>query len=231
MLSDFYDSAKWLKLIKLLRIERTGSDGFLRCEHCGQPIVKKYDCIAHHVIYLTEQNYQDAEISLNPDNIQLLHHKCHNIVHDKLGFYSRKIFLVHGSPLSGKTTFVKQNKYKGDLVIDLDLIWMCLTGGELYDKPDRLKSLVFDVRDLLTDRVRTRCGNWRNAYVIGGYPLVSERERLLKRLGAEDIYIDTEREECERRLAACDDGRDKELWKKYIADYWDKLSLGVRYDS
>ena len=72
-LDTFYKSKKWQRLVGLIRQERVGEDGFLRCEHCGKPIVRAYDCIGHHTIPLTEQNVNDYSISLNPDRIQREH--------------------------------------------------------------------------------------------------------------------------------------------------------------
>ncbi len=197
-------------------------DGESICEYCGQPIVRPYDLILHHRVYLTEENYQDRNISLNPDNIQLVHHGCHNKIHQK-GFKSlnqpRQVFLVYGSPLSGKTTFVREAMNEGDLVIDIDSIWECISGQPRYVKPDRLKSNVFGVRDKLLEQVQYRVGKWRNCYVIGGYPHKAERERLIDLLGAREIFIETTKEVCMDRLAA-DPERNKEEWQRYIDDWF-----------
>lgn len=222
MLSDFYRSKEWTELIRILRLERETDEGII-CAHCGLPIIRKYDCIGHHVTALTEENYTDPQISLNPDNIVLIHHKCHNIIHDRLGFYGKKVYLVHGSPLSGKSSWVKSSMAKGDLLIDMDMLWYAVSGQAMYDKPERLKGTVFAMRDMLIDRVRTRCGNFKSAYVVGGFPLISERERLAKRLGAEPIHIDTSKEECLQRLAN-DENRDRELWEKFIDEYWERYT-------
>jgi hypothetical protein len=225
MLADFYRSDEWRDLLDIIKAQRLNDNGYNICEHCGKPIVKAYDCIGHHVIYLTEENYIDTNISLNPDNIQLVHHKCHNKIHDRLGLsYTRQIYLVYGSPLSGKSTFVKDSMSEGDLIIDVDSIWECVSGCSRYTKPNRLKQNVFAVRDALLDMVKVRRGNWLNAYIIGGYPLISERERLIKSMGARPIFIDTSKEECIRRLHECNDGRNIVEWEKFIFDWWEKYS-------
>lgn len=224
MLSSFYTGHAWRDLMQIIKSDRLNENGYNICEHCGKPIVKAYDCIGHHTIELTEQNYTDVQISLNPDLIMLVHHKCHNRIHNKLGYAQRQIYLVYGSPLSGKTTYVKDNMSEGDLIIDMDNIWQCLSGCDRYIKPNRLKQNVFAVKDALLDMVRVRRGNWSNAYVIGGYPLIGERERLIKSLGARPIFVDTDKEECLRRLYSCDDKRNKEEWEKFICDWWEKFS-------
>ena len=220
-LYNFYRSKEWCLLLVVLRHERLNERGELTCEHCGKPITRAYDCIGHHKIHLTEENYLDAEISLNPDNIALVHHKCHNMIHNKLGYSQREVFLVWGAPLSGKTSYVKDNALPGDLIVDIDSIWECLSGQDRYIKPGRLNANVFGVRDLLLDQIRTRTGKWSNAYVVGGYPLQAERERLLGTLGAREVFIECSEEECRERLLECED-RDIEVWGGYITDWFAK---------
>ena len=220
---EFYWSDEWRTLVRTLRIERVNDEGQLLCEYCGKPIIKEYDCIGHHKKELTDENVNDFMISLNPQNIMLVHHRCHNYIHNKLGYAQRQVYLVYGAPLSGKTTYVNENKAEGDLIVDMDSIWQCVTGCDRYVKPKRLKSVVFRIRDDLIDMIKYRAGKWASAYVIGGYPLSSERERLLKELGAREIFIDATKDECIERLAACDD-RDPEEWMQYIDDWFDKFS-------
>lgn len=223
---EFYKTDEWEDLLKVLKLERVNAQGDIVCEHCKKPIVRKYDCIGHHIIELTDENYTDAEISLNPDNIALVHHKCHNIIHNKLGYSQRQVFIVYGSPLSGKSSYVAEAMTEGDLIIDLDSIWQAVSGCDRYVKPNRLKSVVFSVRDNLLESVKFRRGKWLNAYVIGGYPFKAERERLASMLGAREIYIDTSKEECIQRLSESEDGRDKTEWLKYIEDWWLEFNGG-----
>lgn len=218
-LDTFYQSKEWRKLVSLIRLERVNEDGNIICEHCGKPIVSKYDCIGHHTTFLTEDNVNDADISLNPDRIQLVHHRCHNKIHNKLGYKRKEIYLVYGSPLSGKTTYVNSVREPGDLIIDIDNIWECVSGCDRYVKPPRLNSVVFGMRDYLMDCVKVRRGKWNNCYIVGGYPLISERERLCKTLGAKEIYIESTKEECLERLELTDN-RDKTEWKKFIENWW-----------
>lgn len=222
-LSTFYRSREWESLLKQLRIERLNDDGQILCEYCGKPITKAYDMIGHHKIELTDANVNDFTISLNPENIAFVHHRCHNYIHNKLGYAVREVFLVYGAPLSGKTTWVQNNMNEGDLVIDIDSIWQCVSGCDRYVKPNRLRSIVFRVRDSLLEAVRYRAGKWNNCYIIGGYPLSSERERLCKELGAREVFIEASKDECIARLEGVDDARSAE-WMKYIEDWFAKFS-------
>ena len=219
-LYNFYRSKEWTSLLQIIKLERVDANGNIICAHCGKPIVRAYDCIGHHSIELTEENYTDANISLNPELIQLVHHKCHNIIHNKLYSGNRQVFIVYGSPLAGKSSYVAEAMSEGDLIIDIDSIWQCVSGCDRYTKPNRLKSVVFAVRDNLLESVKYRRGKWLNAYIIGGYPFKAERDRLIDTLGAREVFIDTDKEECVNRLIAANDGRDIEQWVKYIDDWW-----------
>lgn len=218
-LSDFYRSKEWENLLVILKGERINSEGFIVCERCGKPIVKAYDCIGHHIVELTEENYNDYNISLNPQNIAFVHHRCHNKIHNKLGYAQRQVFIVYGSPLSGKSSYVKEVAVEGDLIVDIDNIWQCVSGCDRYIKPARLKSVVFGVRDKLIEDIKIRRGKWLNAYLIGGYPYKMDRERLIDSLGAREVFIDTDKPTCLERLANCGD-RDALEWEKYINEWW-----------
>lgn len=224
-LFSFYRSDKWRALVEALKLERLNDDGQLICEYCGRPIVRAYDAIGHHKEPLTEDNVNDVSISLNPSNIMIIHHKCHNVIHDRLGIkYERRVFLVYGAPLAGKTTWVRDNMQAGDLVVDIDNIWQAVSGCDRYTKPKRLNAVVFKVRDTLLDCVRYRLGHWLNAYIVGGYPLISERERLCKELGAQEVFIESSREECLNRLDNTNDGRDRDEWRGYIDRWYDTFT-------
>lgn len=215
-LENFYTSKKWRNFVNALRLERLDDNGQLICEHCGKPIIKAYDCIGHHTIELTDENINDYTISLNPENVELIHHKCHNIIHQRFEGFKRRVYLVYGSPCSGKSTYVNTVANTDDLILDVDKIWECLSTADKYHKPNRIKANVFGVRDCIIDQIRTRTGNWRNAYIIGGYPLKSDRDRLCDMLNAMPIFIDEPKEICLSRAV-------NEDWKEYIEDWFEEF--------
>lgn len=224
-LYNFYRSKEWVNLLQYLKMSRLDSDRELLCEYCYRPIVRKYDCIGHHEIPLTEENYTDASISLNPDNIKLVHHRCHNLIHNKLSYSGKQVYIVHGSPFSGKSSYVDEVREDGDLVLDMDNIWQAVSGCKRYVKPARLNAVVFSIRDNILESIRYRRGKWLNAYVIGGYPYQAERERLADTLGARLIHIDTDKNTCVNRCYASDD-RNHNEWLQYINEYWEKYDGG-----
>lgn len=225
-LADFYRTPEWEALVAVLSLERANEAGDIICEHCGKPIVLKYDRIGHHKKHLTLGNVNDANVSLNPENIAFVHHRCHNEIHERFGFGQpvrvfrpKKVYLVHGSPCSGKSTYAASVAGKGDLILDMDAIWACISANAQdvhAGHDDRLRQNVFKVRDCILDMIKTRFGEWNNAYIIGGYPRIMERERIATIYGAEMVHIDTPRDVCELRAAE----RPKE-WLQYIASYWD----------
>ena len=217
-LENVYQSKEWENLLKIIKSERLNEEGQIICAHCGKPIIQKYDCIGHHLIFLTDENVNDAAISLNPKLIQLVHHRCHNLIHNKFGYVKKEIFLIYGSPLSGKTTYVDSVFTPGDLIVDMDSIFQMISGMPRYHKEKRLNEVAFGIRDYLMDSIKVRRGKWNSAYIIGGFPLISERERISKEYGARQIFIECSKEECLKRLENSD--REKNEWKKYIEDWW-----------
>lgn len=225
-LDTFYKSKEWLRFRDIIVQQRTNKDdGLLYCEHCGKPIVKAYDIIIHHKVELTDSNVNDRSISLHQDNVICVHHNCHNIIHARFGYEKMKqVFIVYGPPFSGKSSYVKSIARPTDLIIDIDRIWECISNNEPYIKPDRLKQNVFAVRDCLIEQAKNRKGKWTDCYLIGGYPYHSELRQLEDRLNASAIFIDEPYEVCVERLYQSNDGRDKELWKKYIDDWFFKFN-------
>lgn len=205
-------------------MQRTNAeDGVLYSEYSGKPLLKNYDIVLHHKIPLTMQNVNDFAVSLNPDNIMIVSQADHNEIHARFGNVAqRKVYYVYGAPCAGKTTFVSNVKGNSDLVVDMDSIWECITGGNRYEKPNALKTNAFAVRDLLLDQIKTRAGKWERAYIIDGGAVNSDRTRKIERYGAEAIFIDTNMDECLKRLYGDlkRPQRIKEIWEGYIRDWF-----------
>lgn len=223
-LSEFYRSKAWTEFRAYLIAERTAADGFVYDEITGKPIVKAYDIILHHKTELTLQNVNDASITLNPDNIQIVSFRTHNEIHNRFGSWTRHIYLVYGCPLAGKSSYVKERAGIHDLIIDVDKIYTCISNNPQYIKSGRLYDCMDAVKQALFDCIKYKRGKWINAFIIGGYPFKGERERLAAEYGAEEIYIDCDKETALQRLATCDDGRDIKEWEKHIEVYFEKFT-------
>ena len=221
-LAQFYNSDQWKQLRLSLIAERTNPvDGILYCQHSGKPLLNSFDIVAHHIKPLTLQNVNDYSISLNPENILLVSQRAHNEIHARFGYCAqRKVYIVHGAPCSGKSSFVDSIKGNSDLIVDIDNIWEAVTGRRYY-KPNALKANVFAMRDALLETVKTRAGNWERCFIIEGLPYKAERERRAVVYGAELIHIDTDERTCLERLQT-DEKRTEYVneWRKYITDYF-----------
>ena len=230
--SQFYGTKKWAKFAENIKLQRQNEEGFVVCDYCGKPILKRYDCIAHHKIELNDSNVNDASIALNPENIMLVHFGCHNKIHRRAErtpavFLKprQEVYLVYGSPCSGKTSYVDEVANGDDLILDVDRLWDAVCNDGRYNKmngkserPHRIKANVFGIRDCIIDQIRTRKGGWRNAFIIGGYPLRSDRERICELLNAKPIYVEATKEECMKRATV---ERPQE-WKQYIENWFNQ---------
>lgn len=222
-LAEFYTSKEWRAFRQQLIHERTNkADGILYDEYSGKPLLKKFDIIAHHKQQLTLQNVNDFSISLNPENIMLVSMASHNEIHKRFGYaQGRKVYLVYGAPCSGKSSWVNSVKGNSDLIIDIDLVWQAITGGRKYFKPDALKACAFQIHASLLDMAKTRQGKWERAYIITGGAHKGQRERQLQELGAEPIFIDTDKETCLQRLQSDTERAEiRDQWAEYIADWF-----------
>ena len=227
-LADFYSGQDWRLLRNRLMAERTDkATGVLYCAYCHKPILRPYECIGHHKQELTESNYTNSEISLNPSNIMLVHHQCHQKIHKKFGAgVCRKVYLVYGPPLSGKTTFVNSNMQYGDLVLDQDNLYESISGQPRYIRPEEITPVVFGIRKEIEEAIAMRRGSWVTAYVIGSYPSSLERRRILNKLGAEEIFIEATKEECLERLEKDESRKEvKDEWKNFIEQWFYDYSI------
>ena len=147
----------------------------------------------------------------------LIHFQCHNKVHHRFGYeLPQKVYIVYGSPCSGKSTWVDEQATADDLIVDIDKIWECISFCDKYNKPKKLQQNVFEIRNTLLEQIKMRLGNWQNAFIVGTYPLKMERQRLADKLGAELIFIETEKDICLNRAK-------NDAWRKYIEEWFESF--------
>lgn len=193
----FYCRKDYLDLAQACKIKSGGV-----CAKCGG-VFDISELRPHHKVELTLDNIDDVNVTLNPDNIEVLCHDCHNAAHKRFGYVvgAKHVYLVYGSPCAGKTTYVNSVATRNDLIVDLDKIHRAICICGLYDKPDATKRVAFNVRDYLLDEVRTATPRrkWQDAYIIGTYPDRIDRDVFVQDYGAELVHIDTSKEECVKR--------------------------------
>lgn len=215
-LKEFYRSIEWRKFRETYLAERIARDGELIDDITGNPILKPYDAILHHVEHLTEQNVMDYSISLNPDNIQLVSYKTHNRLHEKF-FKKKKVVVVFGSSRSGKSTFVDSVMGKDDIVICVDRLYTAISNT----RSPKVLGTVMDMQRMLLDVVKTRKGNWATVYIIT--TSIFNTKRIRDTVDPDEIiHIDTDKQTCFERA--------KEKIKQYGEDYeksfnryWDEV--------
>jgi len=198
----------------------------LTCEDCGKVITTPREAELDHIIELTPDNVHDVNITLNPKNVRLLDHDCHNKRHSRFGYGKvKQVYIVYGCPGSGKTTYVDHNRGRTDLVVCMDSLYRAVTGLPVHDKPDGLLLNVRSVFNLLLDQVKTRYGKWSTAWIVGGFADKYKREKLADDLGAELIYCECSRDDAINRLVV-DDKRGNMIseYRGYIDKWFDMYS-------
>jgi len=222
VLKSFYASEAWVNF-RLGLISERGTT----CQACGKRIAKAREITAHHKIELAPENVRDTQVSLNPDNVDLVCFDCHNNMHRRFGYEltAKCVYIVYGPPLAGQQDFVRGQMQRGDIVVDMDRLYQAVTMLPAYDKPDSLLSVVRGAHNLLLDNIKTRYGKWNSAWIIGGYAAKYKREKLANDLGAELIFCDVSKAECLRRLES-----DEKLlyrksdWQGYIEKWFEQYS-------
>lgn len=239
----FYNSRAWGYCKDQVKEARKNAKGEIVCADCGRVLYKtfnpqannnKHAMVFHHEIELTNENCNDASISLNPELITILcwtdHNKRHNRFNGTAARVERKVYIVTGAACSGKTTFVRERMLEGDIVLDIDDIWQTLSGQPRYTKPTALKPIVFNMRLALKEQIAKGAGSWRNAYIIESLPLATDRKREAERYKAHNVEIITmeaSRVECLNRLYINPNGRDIKLYEEFINNYFDDYTQGI----
>lgn len=216
VLQSFYASKEWREFRRNLIIKRG-----CRCSKCRKIFADTSKLVAHHEEELTIENIDNPLITLNEDVIAVDCIDCHNEESNRFVSKTHNVYIVYGSPCSGKASSVVDMMRRGDLIVDIDKLWEAVTLCPRYDKPNNVRFNVFSLKNLLIDQIKTRFGQWHDAYIIGGYPEKTEREALAAELGASLVYCESTQEECLTRLYN-DDARIhvRREWENYIQTWW-----------
>lgn len=112
------------------------------------------------------------------------------------------IHIITGAPCSGKSTFVREHKADGDLVIDFDEIAFCLGSEKKYESEGIVREASFKARESAIDVALMNPD--AESWIIHTFPNEEQLKRY-EEAGAEVIKLDTDKDECLARAER--DGR------------------------
>lgn len=108
------------------------------------------------------------------------------------------ITVVCGYPGAGKTTYAKKHKKYNDVMLDLDLIYSAITNNKMYEEI-RPRNIVEYINDFIKASIYKSKEYSFDIWLIRCCPDDIEMD-ILKDNNAKIIWLDTDREECRRRL-------------------------------
>lgn len=141
-----------------------------------------------------------------------------------MGFVYMNIIIVHGSPCSGKSTYVKTHKKTEDLVYDYDAIARAVTLNDERPYSEELRKITTGIRDQLIEYALEDTQADSTLWIITTYVYSA-----LKTIEAEKVYIHSTFEECIRRLKSNPDGRDVAMIADVIKRYHERFTSDNRY--
>lgn len=132
-----------------------------------------------------------------------------------------KVFVIVGAPGSGKTTYVKEHRRTGDLVLDLDTLAAALQGSsEPHPDYSPVMNEVLVAREAVYSSIEERAGNWARAFVITSSPDMKSVNKLVGRLGAEVVKMKTTKQSCIDRVKDDTTRQNKEKDVRLIEEWF-----------
>ena len=129
----------------------------------------------------------------------------------------KNITIVSGPPCSGKNTYVKNNKNRGDVVWDFDKIHSALSDESTHNHIEQVRKYIFSMRETFYNDLQNE--NELKVWIINSSPIKSVRNELAEKLNANIIYLKRTKDEC---LNVANNERPDE-WKGYIENYFDRF--------
>ena len=181
-LENFYTSKAWQKCRRYVIADILSRDGALYCSRCRKEIMEPNDAVLHHIKPLDDDTVGDPDVAYNPDNLEILCHACHNAEHDKGWRLSRekRVYILCGGTDADREKYIVEHASDGALVVSIPRIQDALSSRR---KRDRLMPVVWQVRDVIYTSIEKRFGPWTEAWIVGEFSNVAEREALARRMG------------------------------------------------
>lgn len=125
------------------------------------------------------------------------------------------VYLIYGSPCSGKSTYVREHFQPGDIVCDVDRLYAALCFNEEHQEELYAQEAAKELHKRLSEIIHDRNGRWKNAYVVS---LANTKEKLSKEIekynADEAIYIDTPFEVCIERA------KERPFYFQWLIEEW-----------
>jgi HK97 family phage prohead protease len=109
-----------------------------------------------------------------------------------------KVFVVHGAPASGKTSYVMQHKGENDAIFDFNKVMAAVSGMPPHQKNKNLISYCTDIRDLIIKKALNKPSVDKTWIITTN--ISDDMKGQLSDIPVEYIHIDTPKEECLKRI-------------------------------
>lgn len=133
-----------------------------------------------------------------------------------------KVVIVWGAPASGKTTYVRQHRQRGDLVVDLDLIKQSISMESKTEVPLSLLPVAMKIRDTLINEIAIDNVNAKTIWIITCEQDLRKLQELRRKTHAELYECICSEKECYRRALDDDERKDKDYQMKIIKRWFEK---------
>ncbi|TLW88117.1 hypothetical protein FFK04_07520 [Ruminococcus sp. KGMB03662] len=113
----------------------------------------------------------------------------------------KKVFIISGSPGSGKSYYAEKHKGENDIVFDMDKICSAIDGKNVHDDHSNILDIVLNLRNTIFEDIAARKGAWGNAFIISSSPDDKYISDLSNRLDAEIIKMPANLDKCINNLS------------------------------
>lgn len=125
------------------------------------------------------------------------------------------VFIVYGSPCSGKSTFIAEHMTGNDIVCDVDLLYLAISNHNAHDADLHTHEVALQLKERLLDIIRDREGGWSDAYVVSTANTKEKLQAFKERINADEcIFIDTPYEICMERA------KERPFYFQFLIQEW-----------
>lgn len=129
-----------------------------------------------------------------------------------------KVLVVHGAPLSGKSTYVNEHIKDNDIVFDYDKIMSALTNQPIHKHNDNLMDYILDIRSVIISKLKSET-TIDTAYIVIT-KLDEQFKRSLTGLNAQYKEMKISSSQAKQRLYNNPGNRDVSEWEDAIDRYF-----------